>query len=86
MKCAVPTCSNTARPNRRTCSPACAALWHDVYRFRSPESLARFTTPEGRAKHRLSQARTTLKKPEKYGPTRTRWAQKVLAESEGIRS
>lgn len=67
MKCAVPTCDQEARPNLRTCSPACSQLWAKVYRYT--------VEPE---KHAANQARTILRRPEKYPAARVRWAKKVL--------
>lgn len=75
--CVIPSCQNEARPNGRTCSSACSALWAKVYRYSDPIEAA---------KHRIQQAKSIARNPDKYSDVRRRWAGKVLAEAEGATS
>lgn len=67
VKCAVTPCPNMARAGKRTCSPGCAQLWREVYRYQVD-----------RERTNQNQARTILKHPEKYKKSRRDWAERVL--------
>lgn len=75
--CKLPHCNNEVQGNRLTCSSTCARLWATTYRYSDPEHAAR---------HRIQQAKSIARNPEKYSEVRRRWAAKVLAQAEGITS
>lgn len=75
--CKIPHCSNEVSDNRLTCGPTCAKLWATAYRYADPEHAAR---------HRIQQAKSIARNPDKYSDVRRKWAGKVLAEAEGVTS
>lgn len=62
----------TTDARRITDSSSCAQLWAKGFRF---------TTPQGRADHLARVATSFLRKPDKYGEVRVRWAERHLTEA-----
>lgn len=55
-----------------TCSPECAKVW-TLVRFRLAEDI--------HEQHRFNQARTILRRPEKYKSNQVSWAKRMLSDS-----
>lgn len=54
----------------RTCSPACAQMWREVYRYQVD-----------RERTNRNQAATILRRPETYSAAQVKWATKLAGKS-----
>jgi hypothetical protein len=72
-RCPVCQGPNLRAESLKTCSTECAQVWQSSRRY--------WLSPEEHERHRVQQARTILRHPERYKPSSVAWAHKMLSDN-----